>query len=180
MNDDKREIGENGKGLEMASAVFSHRENVEAVCYVLHKKGYSDKEISVIMSEAVHDKHFTEGSHLGAEVLKGSIKGTAIGGIAGAIAGAISAIGTTIALPPLGSVVAGPLAIGLAGAFAGGATGGLTGAMIGAGFAEERVRIYEPQIKSGNIVVAVHPHSAPDADFIEQLYRENGGQHIYR
>jgi len=180
MNEDTREMGKDGKGLEMASAVFSHRENVESVCYALHKKGYSEKEISVIMSETVHDKHFTEGGHLGAEVMKGTLKGTAIGGVAGAIAGAISAIGTTIAIPPLGIMVAGPLAIGLAGALAGGATGGLTGSMVGAGFAEDRVRIYEPQLKSGNIVVAVHPHSLPDADYIEQLYRDNDGQHIYR
>ena len=180
MTNTENEATANHANGAMLTAVFSHRENVESVCYALHKKGYSDKEISVIMSEAVHDKHFTESGSLGAEVIKGSLRGTAIGGVAGAIAGAISAIGTTIAVPPLGIVVAGPIAIGLAGALAGGATGGLTGAMIGAGFAEERVRIYEPQIKSGNIVVAVHPHSTPDADFIEQLYREHGGQHIYR
>lgn len=180
MEEQSTDVEKMSQRLEMLSAVFPGRENVEAVCYALHKKGYSDKEISVIMSETVHDKHFTEGSHLGAEVIKGSIKGTTIGSIAGAIAGAISAIGTTIALPGLGIMVAGPLAIGLAGALAGGATGGLTGAMIGAGFAEERVRIYEPQIKSGNIVITVHPHSVPDADYIVQLFRDNEGRHIYR
>lgn len=163
----------------MVTAMFTSKEDTENVCRALHQQGYSDKEISVIMSEETHTKYFSEGSNLGSKVIKGAVKGTAIGGIAGAIAGAISAIGTTFTLPGLGIVVAGPLAIGIGGALAGGATGGLTGSMIGAGFAEERAMFYEPHIKSGNIVVAVHPRSASDVDIIERVFRDNHGTDIH-
>ena len=48
------------------------------------------------------------------------------------------AVGSTIAVPGLGLVVAGPIAAALAGAGAGAAAGGLIGAMVGAGIPEDR------------------------------------------
>jgi hypothetical protein len=49
--------------------------------------------------------------------------GGAIGVTAGAIIAALAAIGTSIAIPGLGVVIAGPIATALAGAGAGGLTG---------------------------------------------------------
>lgn len=106
--------------------------------------------------------------------------GGAIGGTVGAIAAAIAAVGTSLAIPGLGLVVAGPLAAALAGAGAGGATGGLVGALIGAGIPEERVKHYEKGIKSGGILMGVRPRSDDDAGYFEREWSKAGGTHVYR
>ena len=93
---------------------------------------------------------------------------------------AIAAIGTTLALPGLGLLIAGPIAAGLAGAGAGGATGGLIGALIGAGMPEERVKEYEEGIKKGGIMMGVTPRNPEDADYFEEDWKKNRGEQIYR
>ncbi|MDX5345770.1 MAG: hypothetical protein LPJ89_01900, partial [Hymenobacteraceae bacterium] len=100
-------------------------------------------------------------------------------GTLGAIIGAVAAIGTSVAIPGLGLVVAGPLAAGLAGAGAGGLTGGLLGALVGAGIPEERAKVYETGIKEGNIVLAFRPHNADDARYFDERFRSYSGEHIY-
>ena len=52
-------------------------------------------------------------------------------------------LGTSLVIPGLGLIIAGPLAAGLAGAGAGGITGGLIGALVGSGIPEDRAKIYE-------------------------------------
>ncbi len=91
----------------------------------------------------------------------------------------IAAVGTSVAIPGLGLVVAGPLAAALAGAGAGGATGGLVGALIGAGIPEERVTHYESGLKSGGILMGVTPRNDDDAIAIENSWRQRG-QHVFR
>ena len=76
----------------------------------------------------------------------------------------VAAVGTTLVLPGVGLVVAGPLAAALAGAGAGGITGGLIGALIGAGIPEERVKHYEEGIKNGGILMGVTPRSDEDVE----------------
>ena len=97
-----------------------------------------------------------------------------------AIAAAIAAVGTSIAVPGLGLVVAGPLAAALAGAGAGGAAGGLVGALIGAGIPEERVKHYEKGLKEGGILMGVRPRTEEDAGYFESEWSKAGGTHVYR
>ena len=104
-------------------------------------------------------------TELGTKAAEGAGIGGAIGGSLGAIAAAIAAVGTTIALPGLGLVIAGPLAAAIAGAGAGAATGGIVGALIGWGIPEERVKHYEEGIKNGGILMGVTPRSDEDARF---------------
>jgi len=99
--------------------------------------------------------------------------------LVGAIAGAIAAIGTSIAIPGLGLIIAGPLAAGLAGAGAGGIAGGIVGALIGSGIPEERAKLYESGVKKGHIIVGVHPRTDEDADYIEKSWRASNGNDIY-
>jgi hypothetical protein len=112
--------------------------------------------------------------------LEGAGTGAAIGGTVGATLAAIAAIGTTLALPGLGLLIAGPIAAGLAGAGAGGATGGLIGALIGAGIPEERVKRYEEGIKNGGIMMGVTPRSDDDAAYFEDEWKRNRGVDVYR
>jgi hypothetical protein len=97
----------------------------------------------------------------------------------GAIAGVIAAIGTSLIIPGLGIIIAGPIAAGLAGAGAGGITGGVIGALVGSGIPEERAKLYESGIKNGNIVMGVHPRNTEDAKYFEDNWRTNKGEEIH-
>ena len=94
------------------------------------KHSYEADDIDVMMSDETRKRHFgditpgTEFSH-GTKAAEGLGKGSAIGGGVGAALAALFAVGTSIAIPGLGLVVAGPIAAALAGAGAGGVTGGL-------------------------------------------------------
>jgi hypothetical protein len=113
-----------------------------------------------MMSDSTRKTHFgdTE-TELGSKAAEGAGIGAGIGGTIGAVLAGVAALGTTLVLPGLGLVVAGPLAAALAGAGAGGITGGLIGALIGAGIPEERVKHYEEGIKQGGILMGVNARS---------------------
>src|SRR4029078_12183400 len=82
-------------------------------------------DISVLMSNETRTKEF--GIESGSKAATGASVGGAVGGTVGAVLAAIAAVGTSIALPGLGLVIAGPLAAALAGLGAWAATGGLVG-----------------------------------------------------
>lgn len=173
----------NTNSSRMMTGMFRDRESAERAYNALHSRGYSKDDINVIMSDDARKRHFAEGTadtELGDKALEGAGAGSAIGGTLGAIVGAIAAIGTSVALPGLGLVVAGPLAAGLAGAGAGGLTGGLLGALIGSGIPEDRAKVYESGINEGNIVMGVTPRTPEDAAYFENEWRTNRGEHIYR
>jgi uncharacterized membrane protein len=73
------------------------------------------------------------------------------------LAAAIAALGTTLAIPGLGIVMAGSLAASLAGA--GAATGGLSGALIGLGIPDEQAKMLEEGLKKGGIAIGVKANS---------------------
>ncbi|HKQ99121.1 MAG TPA: hypothetical protein VJT09_00530, partial [Pyrinomonadaceae bacterium] len=102
------------------------------------------------------------------------------GGTVGATLAAIAAIGTSVALPGIGLLIAGPLAAGIAGAGAGGLTGGLIGALIGSGIPEDRAKEYERGINEGGILMGVNTRSDEDAEYFENDWRTNRGEHVYR
>ena len=168
----------------MMTGMFKDRESAERAYNALHSRGYSKDDVNVIMSDDARKRHFSDSHNndtdLGDKALEGAGAGSAIGGTLGAIVGAIAAIGTSVALPGLGLVIAGPLAAGLAGAGAGGLTGGLLGALVGSGIPEDRAKVYESGVKEGNIVMGVTPRSSEDADYFENEWRTNRGEHIYR
>src|SRR5262245_20954691 len=144
----------------MMTGMFPDRETTEQAYRNLEEKGYTKDEINLIMSDETRRRYFPEENvKVGTKAAEGAGKGSAIGGAVGAIAGAIAAVGTSLVIPGLGIIVAGPIAAGLAGAGAGGITGGLVGALIGSGIPEARAKLYESGIKNGRIVMAVKPRS---------------------
>lgn len=168
---------------------FRDRASAERAYNKMYERGYSDKEINVMMSDDTRKRYFDsakdEGrekgdeSRFGNKALEGAGAGAGIGGAIGAAAGIIAAIGTSIVIPGLGLVIAGPIAAGLAGAGAGGITGGIVGALVGAGIPEDRAKKYEQGIKEGQIVMGVRPKNSEDATLIEEDWRNNEGQDIY-
>ena len=168
---------------KMVTGLFRDRESAERAYGSVTTRGYSNDDVNLLMSDETRDKHFTSDgreTELGNKALEGAGTGAAIGGTIGATIAAIAAIGTTLALPGIGLLVAGPIAAGLAGAGAGGATGGLIGALIGAGIPEERVKHYEKGLKEGGIVMGVTPRSDEDAEYFENEFRTHRGEAVYR
>ena len=122
------------KDILITTELFKDKESAEKAYNDALNQGYSPKDINIIMSEDSRKKYYD--SVLVKEESKAS-QGLGIGGATGAAIGgivaAIAAIGTSLLIPGLGLVVAGPLAAGLAGAGAGAISGGLIGALIGLG-----------------------------------------------
>jgi hypothetical protein len=165
---------------KMLTGMFRDRESTENAYNTLHERGYNQDDVHLLMSNDTRKKHFADDdTEIGTKAAEGLGKGSAIGGTVGAVVGAIAAIGTSIAIPGLGLVIAGPIAAAFAGAGAGGLTGGVVGALVGAGIPEERARIYEDGIKNGNVVVGVNPRNDEDAEYFKNNWKQNKGEEIH-
>jgi uncharacterized protein YjbJ (UPF0337 family) len=167
----------------MLTGMFRDRESAEKAYNSAISRGYTHDDVNVLMSDQTRDSWFggdNNDSELGSKAWEGAGTGSAIGGTLGAIIGGIAAIGTSVALPGIGLIVAGPIVAALTGAGAGGLTGGLVGALIGSGIPEDRAREYEEGIKSGGMVMGVNPRNNEDADYFENDWRTNRGESIYR
>lgn len=170
---------------QMLTGLFNDRDSAERAYGSLRSRGYTDDDVNLMMSDKTRDTWFSDDdvdntTDLGSKALEGAGAGSAIGGTLGAIIAGIAAIGTNVVLPGLGLIVAGPLAAALAGAGAGGLTGGLVGALIGSGIPEERAKLYDEGIRNGGVVMGVNPRTDEDAEYFENEWRNNNGQHIYR
>ena len=170
-------------GSSMTTGMFRDRSSAEKAYQSLHERGYGKDDVNLLMSDETRKTHFgddTASTELGDKAMEGAGVGSAIGGTAGAVIGAIAAIGTSVALPGLGLIIAGPLAAALAGAGAGGLTGGLVGALVGSGIPEEHAAAYESDIKNGGIVMGVKPRNDEDAAYFADEFRRHNGDKVYR
>ena len=164
----------------IVSALFRDRQSAECAYKAISSRGYGSDDVNVMMSDETRQNQYSSGdTDLGNKAAEGTATGAGIGGTVGAVLGAIAAIGTSIALPGLGLLIAGPLAGALVGAGAGGLTGGLLGALVGSGIPEEHAASYETGIKSGGTVLGVHPRSSEDAAFLEREFTSCGGTNVY-
>ena len=160
----------------LITGFFKSKVGAEAAVDALLKRGYRQEDISVLMSNETRSKEF--GIEPGSKAAAGAGVGGAVGGTVGAVLAALAAVGTSIALPGIGLVIAGPVAAALAGLGAGAATGGLVGALIGAGIPEHRAKVYEAGLRSGGILVGVQPHDERDAQEVEHLLEEVGAKDV--
>ena len=147
------------------------------------KHGYQPSDINVVMSDETRQRHYGDVKpgtelHHGTKAAEGMGAGAAIGGGIGAVLAAAFVAGSSLVIPGLGLVVAGPIAAALAGAGAGGVTGGLIGALVGAGIPEDRVRDYERGINDGGIVIGTKYRDADHARELERDYTSYGGTHV--
>ncbi len=166
------------------TGVFHDKDDAEKAYNSLIDRGYAREDISVLMSDETRESNFKhvdaeDRSELGDKAMEGAGVGSAIGGTAGAIIGAIAAIGTAIAIPGLGLVIAGPIAAGLAGAGAGGLTGGIIGALVGSGIPEEQAAVYKQSLENGGIVVGVKARTMDEGTAITDEWRTFKGRNIH-
>ena len=168
----------------MVTGLFADRDSAEQAYDSLTGRGYGKDDVNLVMSDDTRKKYFSdrpaEETELGTKAGEGAGVGGAIGGTVGAVLATIAAVGTSVAIPGLGLVIAGPVAAAFAGAGAGGLAGGLVGAMVGWGIPEERVKHYEKGIKEGEIFMGVKPRSEDDAQHISDSWSKNRAQHVYR
>jgi uncharacterized protein YjbJ (UPF0337 family) len=149
------------------------------------RHGYKADDVSVLMSDDTRRRHFGDVKP-GTEFTTGSkaAEGAGIGGATGigvgAALGALLAAATSIAIPGIGLIVAGPLAGAIAGAGAGGAAGTLLGALIGAGIPEERAKVYDQGIREGGIVLGTRARDAAHAAELERDFTTHGGRDVLR
>ena len=156
------------KQTPLVTGLFPDRDSAESAYQELSTRGYGRDDVNLVMTDETRKRYFSGDesvkTDLHTKAAEGAGIGAGIGGTLGAIAAAIAAVGTSIALPGLGLVIAGPLAAALVGAGAGGAAGGLLGALIGWGIPEETVKHYEQGIKNGGILMGVKPKTEADRE----------------
>ena len=180
------ETGSTGAATQRSNRImtglFRDRESAEGAYRSLSSRGYGKDDVNLLMSEDTRKKYFTDDddTELGTKAWEDAGKGAAIGGGVGATLAAIAAIGTTLALPGLGLLIAGPIAAALAGGGAGALTGGIIGALVGAGIPEERAKVYDKGIREGGIVMGVNPRNDDDATSFEKEWRANRAEELYR
>jgi hypothetical protein len=161
---------------KLVTGLFKNRVAAEAAVDAILKRGYTRDEISVLMSDATRNKEFALQAKTHAA--DGAGIGGAVGGAVGAVLAAIAVVGSTIVLPGINLVIAGPIAAALAGAGAGGVTGGVIGALIGAGIPEYRAKVYEAGLREGGILLGVEARPEEDTDKLEDLLEDIGALHV--
>ena len=161
---------------KLVTGLFKNRVAAEAAVDAIIKHGYTRDDISVLMSDATRNKEFAIQTR--SHAADGAGIGGALGGAVGAILAAIAAVGTTIYLPGINLVIAGPIAAALAGAGAGAATGGVIGALVGAGIPEYRAKVYDAGLRGGGILLGVEARSDEEVERLEQLLEDVGAEHV--
>jgi hypothetical protein len=167
----------------MVTGMFRDRINAERAFDWLHAHGYPDSEISVLMSDKTRATYYAEAREgkisSGSKAGQGMGVGGAIGTLTGAALAAVAAIGTSLVVPGLGLVVAGPIAAALAGGGAGAVTGGLIGALVGWGIPEDNARAYQEALRGGGVVIGVVPRDNADASKIQQEFKDLEAEDVF-
>jgi len=166
----------------MVTGLFRDSESVERAYEVVSQRDYGMADINVVMSDDTRRRYFSVDRQINIElarkVAEGGELGGPMGGTIGMIIPAVVAAGV-VALPGLGLVLAGPLAVAFAAAGAAGLTGGLIAALSDWGIPEERAKQYETGIHDGGILMGVRARSDEDARYFEQQWETIGGQSVH-
>jgi hypothetical protein len=168
----------NGK---LVTGVFRVQTDTERAFDSLRMMGYLDSQIDILMSDKTcsswyrdrHDRHDP-----GSKAAEGIATGGAVGTAVVAALSAVAAMGTTLALPGVGLVVAGPVAAALAGGGAGAVTGGVVGGLIGLGISADNAEAYQAVLRQGGAIVGVEPRDSAEKKRIEQLFKDCHGEDI--
>ena len=159
-----------------AFAIFLSRTAAEAAVDKLTSAGFSNQDVSVLMSDKAGSKDFATEKNTKAP--EGTATGVGVGGAIGGTLGLLAGIGV-LAIPGVGPLIAaGPIMGALAGLGVGGAVGGLVGALVGMGIPEYEAKRYEGRVKDGGILVSVHCDSSEEVSRAKEILKAAGGDDI--
>ncbi len=159
-----------------AFAIFSSRTTAEAAVDKLTAAGFSNQDVSVLMSDKAGSKDFATEKNTKAP--EGTATGVGVGGAIGGTLGLLAGIGA-LAIPGVGPLIAaGPIMAALAGLGVGGAVGGLVGALVGMGIPEYEAKRYEGRVKDGGILVSVHCDSSEEVSRSKDILKAAGGEDV--
>jgi hypothetical protein len=167
---------------KMITGLFKDAESVERAYQFIVQRGYDTTDVNVVMSEDTRRRYLSADrpihSELTSKIAEGGELGGPTGGTIGTLLSVVVAAGVA-AIPGLGLIAAGPLAVALAGAGAAGVAFGLIAALADWGIPEERAQQYEAGIRDGGILMGVKPRSDEDARYFEQQWKASGAQHVH-
>jgi hypothetical protein len=172
----------NDRSDRIMTGMFRDRDSAERAYACMADRGYTSKDINVLLSNDTRARYFPKDgektTELGTKAAEGAGIGAVAGGGLGALLAGLAAAGVAVPLVPI--IAAGPLAAALAAGAGGGVLGALVGGLVGAGIPEERAKLYEKGINEGGIVLGVAPRSEDDADYFEREWTGARGEQIYR
>src|SRR6202012_5907751 len=159
-----------------AFGIYKDRATAEAAVDRLLAGGFSNDDVSVLMSDNSGSKDFATEKNTKAP--EGTTTGGGVGGVVGGTLGLLDGIGA-LAIPGVGPLIAaGPIMAGLAGLGIGGAVGGLVGALVGMGIPEYESKRYEGRVKDGGILVSVHCDTSEEISRAKDVLKQAGGEDI--
>jgi hypothetical protein len=173
---------------KMILGVFRDHAAAQNCVDALYAHGYTMNDINVLMSEHTRVTHFGKPEeHEEARSDNMSLEGAGVGGAIGTAVGAslaaIAAIGTSLVIPGLNLIVAGPIAAALAGGGAGAVTGGLIGALAGLGISAENAEVYHKALREGGTVVGVTLHdqkeNQDEIEKVKETMESFGGKQVH-
>jgi hypothetical protein len=159
-----------------AFGIYKNRATAETAVDRLLAEGFSNQDVSVLMSDNSGSKDFATEKNTKAP--EGTTTGVGVGGAVGGTLGLLAGIGA-LAIPGVGPLIAaGPIMAGLAGLGIGGAVGGLVGALVGMGIPEYEAKRYEGRVKDGGILLSVHCNTSEEISKAKDILKETGAEDI--
>lgn len=161
------------------TGIFRDRESAERAYLAVANRGYSSDDVNLLMSDESRNRYFgdeTVETELGSKALEGAE--SAAEGTLGAIIGGIAGSGTLVSLPGVGLIVTGTFAGALAGT--GSLTAGLVTALVNSGISEDRALECEEELRNGGVIIIITARNEEDAEYFENEWHNDRGEHIYR
>jgi hypothetical protein len=159
-----------------AFAIFRTRAAAESAVDQLIASGFTNQDVSVLMSDQRGSKDFAAEKNTKAP--EGTATGVGVGGALGGTIGLLAGIGA-LAIPGVGPLIAaGPIMGALAGLGVGGTVGGVVGALVGMGIPEYEAKRYEGRVKDGGVLVSVHCDSSEEVSRAKDLLKSAGGDDV--
>jgi hypothetical protein len=156
--------------------IFPSRASAEIAVDRLTAAGFSNQDVSVLMSDKEGSKDFATEKNTKAP--EGATTGVGVGGAIGGTLGLLAGVGA-LAIPGVGPLIAaGPIMAALAGFGVGGAVGGLVGALVGMGIPEYEAKRYEGRVKEGGVLLSVHCDSSDEVSKAKDILKAAGAEDI--
>ncbi|HEY9677992.1 MAG TPA: hypothetical protein V6C76_08275 [Drouetiella sp.] len=160
---------------KLLTAIFRSRGQAMTAVEDLVRHGYSQDDISLLMSETTRGREFMVEESTKAP--EGVATGAALGGVLGAVALGLTATGL-VAAPAVGLFAAGQWLAALAGFGAGALGGGIIGGLVGLGVPEHEAELYRGELEKGGILLGVLSNDEDRTKEAHQLLQANGGEHV--